>query len=946
MGKRMRIFSLIMCTVMVLFALPVQAEATECDHVLVYSAEGNVMTETCSLGCGHEKQAALVLDTEVSLVYDGTAIEPLKVEYTEGWRGGELTIAYENNVAASTETEKASGSITKEIAGAEGAVDTVTAMETFSIAKAAMTVPVTGYTGVYDGQPHGIAVEGIPTGAVVTYSDAQDGTYSEEAPTLTNAGSTTVWYRVELENYETVSGSEKIEITPRELTVSAEAEVAYGEAAPEIQPKYEGFATVEDSSVLAGEPVLTHEYSQFMDAGSYEIQVDITGVSAANYTLAAQNGVLTVKPRELTVTWDTTTFAYDETPHKPIATVSNTVNGDEIQWTVEGEATDAGEHTAKVSITGEKIANYTLPANAEVAFTIQNAAQAAPTGLEAVQESILNIADGKITGVNADMEYKIQDAEEYTPVSGTEITGLKSGTYLVRFKAKPNYDASADTQVQVTAVKSLHITVPPEQEGYTLTVDRAEVGWKEDCKLTFALQTHYSKTDSFAVKVDGTPITLDSDGTYTIKEVQADKIITVEGIEQMITAEFAGETFTEVVNTVTFDKYMKELALTVTAPQGTTVEYSEQSAAKDPASIENWKPYTGTVTFSGAARNVICYVKATKSSGEVVYISTNGVVFDAAAPVFNIRTGVFYTTQTVTVTDANLDTVTVDGIEKTPPLTLAGNVDKNYRVVAKDRAGNESSLWINMEPFSKLDSTIKDLTTDNVESSDKGAVQTVLNKVKGLAGTAEEEALLKEIQDRCEKLLSMISIKEIPKSIEKITEDNMKPENKAAVQAVLDQVKKVNGTAEEEKLLKEIKDRCEKLLSSVNYSITTRSSGLQWSKGSKKDMEIKTDADDSTFKLLRIDGKIVATKNYTVKNGTLTLKAAYLQTLTVAKHTIEMEFEDGTTGSGTSIQILNSGTNPKTGDPAGLLLWTAAAAMSAVCLALAVSLPAGRKNRK
>ena len=67
-----------------------------------------------------------------------------------------------------------------------------------------------GYTGSYDGDPHGITVSLI--GATIKYGEAE-GTYDlDESPTITNVGEKTVYYKVTKAGCKTVEGSEKITI--------------------------------------------------------------------------------------------------------------------------------------------------------------------------------------------------------------------------------------------------------------------------------------------------------------------------------------------------------------------------------------------------------------------------------------------------------------------------------------------------------------------------------------------------------------------------------------------------------------------------------------------------------------------------------------------------------------------------------------------------------------
>lgn len=72
---------------------------------------------------------------------------------------------------------------------------------------------------------------------------------------------------------------------------------------------------------------------------------------------------------------------------------------------------------------------------------------AAPTGVSAVQSTTNLKADGKITGVNADMEYSASGTD-WKAINGVEVTGLESGTYHVRYKA--NGTALASDEITVT----------------------------------------------------------------------------------------------------------------------------------------------------------------------------------------------------------------------------------------------------------------------------------------------------------------------------------------------------------------------------------------------------------------------------------------------------------------------------------------------------------------
>ncbi|MGN0242988.1 MAG: chitobiase/beta-hexosaminidase C-terminal domain-containing protein, partial [Lachnospiraceae bacterium] len=100
----------------------------------------------------------------------------------------------------------------------------------------------------------------------------------------------------------------------------------------------------------------------------------------------------------------------------------------------------------------------------------------------------------------------------------------------------------------------------------------------------------------------------------------------------------------------------------------------------------------------------------------------------------------------------------------------------------------------------------------------------------------------------------------------------------------------------------------------------TNSSWTQHSDGS---LSIRGSGEFSKFVGVKVDGNLVDAKNYTVKEGStiVTLKADYLNSLSVGSHTFEMIWTDGTASTTFTIKEDTSGNGnnnqneaPKTGD--------------------------------
>lgn len=91
----------------------------------------------------------------------------------------------------------------------------------------------------------------------------------------------------------------------------------------------------------------------------------------------------------------------------------------------------------------------------------------APIGITAAGCTTLDQNDGKITGVNSTMEYKLATDTEWTAITSDTVTGLKNGTYDVRIAAtdtapaSPAITVTVDTFVPVPDTGDRHDMVLP-----------------------------------------------------------------------------------------------------------------------------------------------------------------------------------------------------------------------------------------------------------------------------------------------------------------------------------------------------------------------------------------------------------------------------------------------------------------------------------------------------
>ena len=110
----------------------------------------------------------------------------------------------------------------------------------------------------------------------------------------------------------------------------------------------------------------------------------------------------------------------------------------------------------------------------------------------------------------------------------------------------------------------------------------------------------------------------------------------------------------------------------------------------------------------------------------------------------------------------------------------------------------------------------------------------------------------------------------------------------------------------------------------VEYKITKGNGGV-WHKNSKKDLSFTTDGDRKDLTKVRVDGKVVNSKYYTVTGepAVVTLDAKLLQSLEEGKHSITLEFADGAAEGYFHVAPPADDSNPKTGDSFAIHGWTA-----------------------
>ena len=234
---------------------------------------------------------------------------------------------------------------------------------------------------VYDGIAHTLK----PAAKNVVNNDNLDLTVTITGENISgssaiNVGTYTATASITNINYVIAESSKTatFTITARALTITAnDHDIIYGSAPATNGYTISGMIEGEtpETANIGGTVKLTTNYTKYGNVGEYDIIVDISGLSAPNYSFTAKNGKLTVNKKELTVTAKNHEITYGEEPSANGYTINGFVNNenesvitglenityiiDYTQWH------DIGQFSITPKVDGLSAVNYSFKANSD-----------------------------------------------------------------------------------------------------------------------------------------------------------------------------------------------------------------------------------------------------------------------------------------------------------------------------------------------------------------------------------------------------------------------------------------------------------------------------------------------------------------------------------------------------------------------------------------------------
>lgn len=231
---------------------------------------------------------------------------------------GDGTVTYSSSDATVAEVNATTGEVTIKGDGEAIIKATVTDGPTYTYAKneasytlgvgtATMTVTAEGYSGTYDGNTHGISVK-APDGATIKYGTTADDYDLEANPAYTDAGTYTVYYKVTMPGFTTVTSSATVTIekasgtisfataTPKEVLHAAADDNTFTQ---EVTKTGDGTVTytISDNTCGATIDASTGKVT-FTQAGS--VTITATVADGKNYTYATKTATYTLSVSDTT----------------------------------------------------------------------------------------------------------------------------------------------------------------------------------------------------------------------------------------------------------------------------------------------------------------------------------------------------------------------------------------------------------------------------------------------------------------------------------------------------------------------------------------------------------------------------------------------------------------------------------------------------------------------
>ena len=547
------------------------------------TGQGNYTGEKTATFTIAKAQLTAVTLSQTSLTYTGSE----QTVSVSSVKAGELDVpAADYDVTGNVQTAAGTYTVTVTAKAESNYAGSATAQFTITKAAATVTAPTAKTSLVYTAAAQQLVNEGSAQGGQILYST--DGTnYSETAPTATNAGTYTVYYKVtgDANHSDVAAASIEVTIAKAALTTVTLAETSLTYSGSE--------QTVSVSSVKAG--TLDVAATDYDVTGNVQTNVGnytatVTAKAESNFTgsTTAQWSITAAGTASFTLTLNPTSFVYDGTEKKPAVTVKDgeTVLVENTDYTLAYE-NNVNAGTAKVIATG--MGNYSGTKEATFTITKADATVTAPTAKTGL---VFNATAQALIEAGSAEGGQMLYSTDGTNYSESVPAKTDAGTYTVYYKVTgdQNHNDVAAASVNVTIAKAALTSV---------TLSQTSLVYNKTEQTVSAVSVKAGDLTVAAADYDVTGNKQTAAGTYTATvTAKAESNFTGEATAQWtIAAADAATSFTLTLNPETFiyDGTAKQPAVTVKDGSAVLTEGTDYTVAY----ADNTNVGTATVTVTG-----------------------------------------------------------------------------------------------------------------------------------------------------------------------------------------------------------------------------------------------------------------------------------------------------------------------------------------------------------
>ena len=681
-----------------------------------------------------------------------------------------------------------------------------------------------------------------------------------------------------------------------------------------------------------------------VNAGEHTYRVSVT---AGSYTLSKDIQITVTKaPGKLENKDYPTEFTYGDTIPTPKAEnfTSNHPDGTFSYYWLTGDGSIRLETGANPTRAGTYMlcatwtagTNHTT-ASLSLAVTIHKAAQTA--NISVVNETISGKGDGGVTLLPSAEGYEIREKGETTfeaisASQGETFHTLIPGVYEIRLAETKNYLPTAPQEVTVQPGRKLKVTLPTNQEGYTLTATKTQLGWHEDVELSFQLNPVGAyKAADFGIWAEAgsekTKLTLGNDGAVKLTAPEKDITITVTGVktdnvapqasirgrlrkdsgyyvkwegfqenpaDDFVNGDFVISATDRVSGVADFWYYLSDKPLTLEELKGMNGAFWARPANQGKVSITEDGVY-------------YLYAKALDNANNAGYACTGKLVKESNPPTFSgVKDGeTYYVSQQMEIHDdgmpdwykakGSIGEVPNGGNENPIKLRLPNN-GSSYTFTVGDRCGNEATITVYMKPLSDLTQPLDRIQEETIRKSDRATLDDVEATLKGLDVTYATEGEKEEINRALARIAQLrqvldqvaaveAQIDALPDSVEpyqQTVEDTQIKPARDAYNSLTDHQKTLVDSAKLDKLVR--------LEAQLNAWKITEGDGQTWYKGSGKSLSFTVNGQSRKFDGIRQGNTYIGSGVSSLltasgemdKPFTLTLKPEFLQCQTPGEH--------------------------------------------------------------